>query len=229
MIMKRDQAANGKAVLFDLDGTLVDSAPDIVQTANRLLAELGAKELPFQTIKGFIGRGVPNLVRRSLETSGLAGSVDAEQAVHRFHEHYEAVNGKHSAAFPGVLEGLNALRAGGYRMACVTNKPYGLSVQLLQALELDGYFEIVVGGDSLSAMKPSAEPLLHACREMGVNSEQAWMVGDSEVDVAAARAAGMPVCIVEYGYSGPAGAGALGADQLIASFEQLPAIFQISV
>lgn len=226
--MNRSASLKGKAILFDLDGTLVDSAPDIVHAANCMLTELGGGVLPFQTIKGFIGRGVPNLVRRSLEAADLKDNVEEEVALRNFHKHYEEINGKLAEVFPGVRKGLEALRAEGYRMACVTNKPFGLSKGLLAATELSPYFEIVIGGDSLSSMKPSGEPLLHACRELGADPSQSWMVGDSEVDVAAARAAGMTIFLVEYGYGGPAGPHALGADQVIASFEQLPALFQIS-
>lgn len=212
------------AVLIDLDGTLVDSAPDIVEAANRMLAELGSPPLPFDTVAGFIGRGVPNLVRRVLETAQLAPRVDAAAAEALFHRHYAETNGRLGAVFPGVEAGLAALRREGYRLACVTNKPRALAAPLLALTGLAAYLEVLVAGDSIAQMKPHPEPLRHACRLLDVDPAQGVLVGDSPVDVAAARAAGMPVCLVRYGYAGPGGPTALGADALVDSIEALPAL-----
>ncbi|WP_042878628.1 phosphoglycolate phosphatase [Cupriavidus necator] len=212
------------AVLIDLDGTLVDSAPDIVEAANRMLAELGSPPLPFDTVAGFIGRGVPNLVRRVLETAQLAPRVDAAAAETLFHRHYAETNGRLGAVFPGVEAGLAALRREGYRLACVTNKPRALAVPLLALTGLAAYLEVLVAGDSIAQMKPHPEPLRHACQLLDVDPAQGVLVGDSPVDVAAARAAGMPVCLVRYGYAGPDGPVALGADALVDSMEALPAL-----
>ncbi|BDB27542.1 phosphoglycolate phosphatase, bacterial [Cupriavidus sp. TA19] len=210
------------AVLIDLDGTLVDSAPDIVEAANRMLADLGSPPLPFDTVAGFIGRGVPNLVLRVLETARLAvAPADAEAL---FHRHYDDTNGRLGSVFPGVEAGLAALRREGYRLACVTNKPRALAAPLLAMTGLAPYLEVLVAGDSIAQMKPHPEPLRHACRLLDVDPAQGVLVGDSPVDVAAARAAGMPVCLVRYGYAGPGGPGALGADALVDSMEGLPAL-----
>ena len=213
-----------RAVLIDLDGTLVETAPDIVAAANRMLDELDAPPLPFKTVRSFIGKGVPNLVRCVLHVSGISNIFDQQHAEDLFHKHYRDTNGHFGTVFPGVREGLMALKEAGYRLACVTNKPFEFAETLLQIACLDGYFDILVGGDSLPQMKPAPEPLLHACRLLEASPERSLMVGDSAVDVVAARAAGMPVYIVRYGYPGQDGLGALSCDAFIDSFEQLPAL-----
>ncbi|GAB7541383.1 phosphoglycolate phosphatase [Cupriavidus sp. 8B] len=212
------------AVLIDLDGTLVDSAPDIVEAANRMLADLGSPALPFDTVAAFIGRGVPNLVRRVLETAQIAPRVDAADAVAIFHRHYVETNGRLGSVFPGVEAGLAALQRQGYRLACVTNKPRALAAPLLALTGLAAYLEVLVAGDSIAQMKPDPEPLRHACRLLDVDPVHGVLVGDSAVDVAAARAAGIPVCLMRYGYAGPGGPAALGADALVDSLEALPAL-----
>lgn len=221
--MNRAQSNPKPAFLFDLDGTLVDTAPDIVATTNCMLADLGAAALPFDTVKGFIGRGVPYLVHCTLDAAKPGSAADEERARQLFHRHYDALNGRLSTVFPGVREGLAALHAQGCRLACVTNKPVVLARRLLAMTGLDAYLEFAVGGDSLPQMKPAPEPLLHASRGLDADPARCWMVGDSAVDVAAARAAGMPVCIVRYGYCGPDGAQALAGDRLIDSLLELSA------
>ena len=209
-------------VLVDLDGTLVDTAPDIVVAANHMLADLHAAPLPFETVAGFIGKGVPNLVRRSLEASDIDPTADPAQAEALFHRHYAVLNGRLSGVYPGVAPGLAALRAHGYRLACVTNKPESLAAPLLAITGLAAYFEVLVGGDTIAQMKPDPEPLRHACRLLEADVAHSVLVGDSSVDIAAARAASIPVYIVRYGYAGPAGADALGCDDLLDSLEDLP-------
>lgn len=217
----------GRAILIDLDGTLVDTAPDIVAAANRMLDELGVRALPFAAIAGFIGHGVSRLVQRVLTAAGLA-DYDQARAEAMFYRHYRDTNGQFGTVFPGVRSGLAALRQAGYRLACVTNKPTEFTWPLLQHAGLEDYFDSVVGGDTLPSMKPAPEPLLHACRTLGVDPARSAMVGDSAVDVAAARAARMPVFIVRYGYPGPGGLAALGCDAFIDSFEQLPRLLDTS-
>jgi phosphoglycolate phosphatase len=212
------------AILFDLDGTLLDTAPDIVEAANRMLLDAGAPPLPFKIVSGFIGRGVPHLVRCVLEAGELKSSIDEQHARSVFVHHYREVNGRFSRVFPGVREGLSALRRAGYRLACVTSKPLELAQAILALNDLAGYFEVVVGGDSVARIKPDPEPLLHACRQMRVDPASCMMVGDSNVDVAAARAAGMPVYVVRYGYPGPDGYAGMQCDALIESLDELPAL-----
>lgn len=213
-----------KAVLVDLDGTMVDTAPDIVEAVSRMLVEFDTTPLPFTTVSGFIGKGVPNLVRRSLEAAGLDRRVDDERALKVFHHHYARTNGRHGRVFPQVETGLAELQRLGYRLACVTNKPKDLAAQLLLMTGLDRYLDVLVAGDSIARMKPDPEPLWHACRLLGVESGNSVLVGDSPVDVTAARAAGLPVFIVSYGYAGPVGAAALACDGLIDSLMAMPAV-----
>jgi phosphoglycolate phosphatase len=216
-------------ILFDLDGTLVDTAPDIVAAANLMLAELNSPPLSFEVVSSFIGNGVPNLVRCVLSARELTDKMsvmDMVSAEEIFFKHYRLTNGVVGTVFPGVVTGLKTLKNTGYRLACVTNKPVDLAQILLRLTGLSGYFELVIGGDSLPEMKPSPEPLLHACRILGGSVENALMVGDSAVDIAAARAAGMPVLIVNYGYPGCGGLAALSGDAYIDSFAEIPAFLE---
>lgn len=222
--MNPDSTSSARAVLIDLDGTMVDSAPDIVEAGCRMLQELGAPALSADVITGFIGNGVPTLVSRLLAASpGLSGT-DREHAIAVFYRHYAATNGCFSRPFPGVADGLAALQEAGFRLGCVTNKPIAYTDALLQAFDLRQYLRVVLGGDSLGRMKPDPLPLLHACEMLGVPPEHAVMVGDSHVDVAAARAAGLPVYIMRYGYSGPGGAAGLNADRVIDSLTEVPGL-----
>ncbi|GAC1411877.1 MAG: phosphoglycolate phosphatase [Burkholderiaceae bacterium] len=213
-----------KAILIDLDGTMVDSAPDIVEAGCRLLREFGAAELPADVITGFIGNGVPTLVSRLLAASPAIAGTDQERAIAVFYRHYAATNGCYSRLFPGVADGLPALQEAGFQLACVTNKPMVYTEALLQAFDLRQYLSVVIGGDTLARMKPDPLPLLHACQMLGVSPRHAVMVGDSHVDVAASRAAGLPVYIMRYGYSGPAGAAGLHADRVLDSLAELPGL-----
>lgn len=213
-----------RAVLIDLDGTLVNTAPDIVAAANRMLDELDERPLLFSTVRSFIGNGVPSLVRCILDASGISARFDQRHAQDLFYRHYRDTNGHFGTVFPGVREGLTALKEDGYRLACVTNKPFEFTESLLQIAGLAGYFGAVVAGDTVVQNKPDPEPLLYACRVLEVSPKRSSMVGDSAVDVAAARAAGMPVYIVRYGYHSPDGLGALACDAFIDSFEQLAAL-----
>lgn len=216
--------ARQRTVLIDLDGTLVDSAPDIVEAAARMTRELGVPPLPFATVRGFIGNGVPTLVRRVLAATALAPTVDERRAQDLFHHHYEDTNGRFGHVFPGVSEGLAALRQAGYRLGCVTNKPQAPTAALLAMTGLAPYFEVVVAGDSIAQMKPHPEPLLHACRAMGTDPALCVLVGDSGVDIAAALAAPMPVYIVRYGYPGPDGHAGMRGAAFIDSLAEMPAL-----
>nr|WP_211193453.1 phosphoglycolate phosphatase [Paraburkholderia sp. UYCP14C] len=212
------------AVLIDLDGTMVDTAPDIVAAATLMLKDFGAAPLPFDTVTGFIGNGVRRLVRRSLDAAAVGGHVQLEHAQAVFERHYEATNATLGRVFPGVMAGLRALRQHGYRCACVTNKPQALAAALLEKTGLAAHLDALVAGDTVASMKPSPESLWHACRLLGVEPERCVLVGDSSVDVAAARAAGLPAFIVSYGYGCTSRADMPRGDALIDSFEALPAI-----
>lgn len=212
-----------RAVLIDLDGTLVDTAPDIFEAVRRLLRDIDASPLSFDAVRGFIGNGVPTLIRRVLRASG-ATHVDEARALAVFQRHYRETNGHYGPVFPGVREGLAALRQAGYRLGCVTNKFQAATTALLDIHALAPWFDVVVAGDTLERMKPDPEPLLHACHALHASVERCVLVGDSHVDVAAARAARMPVYIVRYGYPGADGLEALQCDAFIDSLEELPAM-----
>jgi phosphoglycolate phosphatase len=216
------RTSSSRVVLIDLDGTLVDTAPDIFEAVSRMLLDTGAR-LPFDTVRSFIGKGVHHLIRQVLRKTG-AFSFDERAALARFLDHYRDTNGRYGQVFPGVREGLRALRRAGYRLACVTNKPSLPTAALLDIHALSSWFEVVVGGDAVAQMKPSPEPLLYACRTLDAHPGCAVLVGDSAVDAAAARAAQMPVYIVRYGYPGADGQEAMRCDGFIDSFEELPAL-----
>jgi phosphoglycolate phosphatase len=192
-----------KAVTIDLDGTLLDTIPDLAVAANMMLAELGRPKQDVDLIRTFVGKGIPRLVERA-----LAGSVDGvperalfEQALPVFERCYSAVNGQHTTVYPGVREGLDRLRAEGFPLACVTNKSGRFTLPLLDAMRLAGYFSQVVAGDSLPRKKPDPLPLTHASAQFGIAPQFMLMIGDSLNDAEAARAAGCPVFCVDYGYN----------------------------
>jgi len=192
-----------KMVMIDLDGTLIHTAPDLAASANRMLRELGRDEWPTEKVMTWIGNGVPRLVKRAL-TGEMTAEPDAtlfEKALLIFQKHYAAGVSELSRPYPGVAEGLERFKAVGYRLACITNKAEAFTVPLLKDLGLHGYFELVLSGDSLPKQKPDPLPLLHACRHFGITPDHGVLVGDSSNDVQAARAAGMPVVCVTYGYN----------------------------
>lgn len=192
-----------KMVMIDLDGTLIDTAPDIAACANRMLRELGRPEWPEATVRTWIGNGVPRLVKRALTGEMWAEPPQAlyEQALAAFQKHYAANVSQLSRPFPGVVEGLKQLQDRGFSLACITNKAEAFTLPLLRDLGLHGYFQLVLSGDSLPKQKPDPLPLTHACRHFGITPDHGVLVGDSSNDVAAARAAGMPVICVTYGYN----------------------------
>lgn len=192
-----------KAVVIDLDGTLLDTAPDLAHAAELMMAELNMPSVPLATIKTYIGNGVSRLVKRV-----LTGSMDAEpdaalfdRAYPLYQKHYGAHVSLHSRPFPGVVEGLQALRAMGVHVACITNKAEVFTIPLLRDTGLLDYFELVLSGDTLPKRKPDPMPLLHACKHFGIEPGELLLIGDSLNDTQAARAAGSPVFCVPYGYN----------------------------
>jgi phosphoglycolate phosphatase len=191
-----------RAVLLDLDGTLLDTAPDLAAAANAALADLGLAQLPAAMVRDFVGSGIAMLVRRSLAASLGRGPDGAffEDAQAHFARHYERLNGAAALPFPGVFQGLEAMRAQGLRLACVTNKAARFTGPLLAATGLARYFDAVVTSDMAGARKPDPAVFLHACRELGVPAAQACAIGDSANDADGARAAGCRFLLVPYGY-----------------------------
>ncbi len=191
-----------KLVMFDLDGTLLDTAPQIAEAANRMLVALGKPMLPQAQISTYIGEGVHNLIKRCL-TGELHAEPDAEifaRAQPLYAEFY-AANAIDSQPFAGVLPALQALQLEGYKLACVTNKPAIFTLPLLKNAGLADFFTLVISGDSLPKKKPDPLPLLHICQQLGVLPAEALMVGDSDTDIQAAQAAGCFVVTVPYGYN----------------------------
>lgn len=194
-------AFNVKAVMFDLDGTLIDTAPEIAFAVNSMLADMGKSTLSADQIRTYIGEGAQMLIRRAI-SGGEPQFDDAlfERAQALFFKHY-ADNVANSRVFPGVVDGLQMLKDKGLRLACVTNKPERFTRPVLKANGLDQFFELVVSGDTLSGKKPDPIQLLHICAEFKVLEAQAMLVGDSMIDIRAAHAAGCYIVTVPYGYN----------------------------
>jgi phosphoglycolate phosphatase len=209
----------GRAVICDLDGTLVDSAEDLRAALNRLLGELGLRPVEPAEIKRMIGDGVLKMVERALvATKGDPQQSDA--LVPRFLEIYLPISANLTRCFPGVPETLDSLQRRQFRLAVVTNKPVAATNKILEALSLARFFQAVVGGDSVQQRKPHPAPLLEAARRLGTDVEQTLMVGDNIHDVEAARAAGMRCVAVSYGYHHRPPS-EFGADHLIDQFADL--------
>ena len=200
-------------LLFDLDGTLVDTAPDLVETLNRLLADHGHDTLSLESVKKMVGDGARALLERGFTATG-GPAPDMDALFGTFLEIYTANCTEHSRPYPGAPETLARLRDAGYRMGVCTNKPQAPSETILEDLELMPFFEAVAGGDRFPVRKPNAEHLLGTLELMGARDKAAIMIGDSQNDVASARAAGLPVIVVSYGYT-MIPPGDLGGDVLI--------------
>jgi len=191
-----------RAALIDLDGTLLDTAPDIAAAANATLAELGMRQIDAGEVRDFIGKGIGPLVRRCLESA--AGRAPDEplyaSALERFTLHYERLNGTSSRIYPGVEQGLAAMKARGLRLACVTNKASRFTTALLASSRLADFFDRVVTSDRAGRRKPDPAPYLLACRELRVAPPEAVVIGDSANDAEGGQRAGCRVLLVPYGY-----------------------------
>lgn len=211
------------ALLFDLDGTLVETAPDLCAALNYCLERAGRPIVSVAEVRHMVGDGARALLRRGLAAAGApAPEAEVERWFGVLLEHYRAHVAEASHPFEGVPETLDALRAAGARCAVCTNKPIAHTRALLDALDLSGHFEVVLGGDSLPVRKPDPGHLLAALDALQAPPERAVMVGDSANDLMAARAAGVPVVLVSFGYTAVPAA-ELGPDALIHSFAELPA------
>lgn len=209
-------------VLFDLDGTLIDSVADVTAALNRTFAPLGRPPLPVELVKTLVGGGArPMLEKALLATGGPLDDVDG--LIRSYLGHYRAHPADHTIVFPGVVAALETLRAEGMRLAICSNKPYEMCVVVLEALGLARYFDAVTGGDNVPRRKPNPDHCLETLRRMNADGARAVMVGDSEPDVDSARAAGMKVVVVDFGYA-KTPVRQLGADAVIGCFEQLPSV-----
>ncbi|GAB4179948.1 MAG: phosphoglycolate phosphatase [Rhodocyclaceae bacterium] len=210
-----------EAVLIDLDGTLLDTVPDLAPAADAMLGDLGLPPIAASRVREFVGKGIPNLVRRCLAEAGAPpDAATAARALDAFRRHYAAVNGRHTTVYPGVIEGLDALRARGLALGCVTNKAEAFARPLLAMKGLAGYFAALVCGDTLPQAKPDPAPLLYLCRLLGAAPAGTVHIGDSENDVRAARAAGIRVLLVPYGYGEGRDVHDLDCDAIVAGLEE---------
>lgn len=192
-----------RAVIVDLDGTMLDTVPDFHVAINRMRAEFGLAAIGQHRIEDMVGKGSENLIRSVLAVDFDPAGVERQfpAAMEAYQRHYLAINGDHSALYQGVVEGLEAMRTMGLRMACVTNKPIAFAAPLLAKKALAPYFEIVYGGECLARKKPDPMPLLQVCADFDLSPAQVVAIGDSSNDAEAARAAGCFVLAVPYGYN----------------------------
>ncbi len=217
-----------RSVSIDLDGTLLDTAPDLAVAANAMLDELGLPRRTETEIRDFIGRGIANLVNRCITADAPPSAEFSARALAVFKPHYAAVNGRASTPYPGVLEGLAAFRRMGLKMACITNKAAAFTEPLLRATGLADYFELAVSGDTLTEKKPHPLPLLHACEQMGVHPSHNLHIGDSHHDALAARAAGCPIFCVSYGYNEGYDVRAMDCDKVVASLVEAAGLIKFA-
>ena len=196
---------NKKLLLFDLDGTLIDSGPDLALALNDMLTQLHRENFSLETIHNWVGNGAQTLVKRA-----LLGKKEIEESVEEalfskaleiFLNSYAQNVCVETLLYPEVKTTLETLQSRGYRLAIVTNKPYDFVAPILEGLEIASYFEYFIGGDSLVQKKPRPEPLLHICEKLGESVENSLMIGDSKNDILAAHAAGMDSVGVSYGYN----------------------------
>ncbi len=203
------------AVVFDLDGTLVDTAPDILAHMNDMLAELGRPGLDPVSIRSMIGDGVKSLLIRGLEASGgMPADLDLDALFHRYLARYTENPVRLSKPFAGVIETLDRLQAAGIKMGVCTNKPQRATDRVLAGLGLDRYFKSVIGSDTLPVRKPDPAHLLGVLEQLNVSPVRSALIGDSETDLKTARAAGVPCVLVSFGYT-KIPVKDLGADRVI--------------
>lgn len=190
-------------ILIDVDGTLVDSVPDLAYCVDTMMSQLGMLTHGEDTIRHWVGNGVERLVRRALvgQLEGEPDEAQFQQAYPIFLELYKDNVSRRSCLYPGVMEGIEYLKSQAYSLACVTNKAEQFTLPLLKDLNIYDPFELIICGDTLAKKKPDPLPLLHAARHFGVQPQFAMMVGDSVSDVKAARAAGFQIVCMSYGYN----------------------------
>ncbi len=221
--MDTNSLTQTRCVIFDLDGTIVDSAPDITISLNLVLQELNYPSCNLAQVREWIGNGAARLIKRAL-TGQIGGEPSEELFQHAhnlFFDRYAQHLCEESEIYPGVLEGLNALNNRSLNLACVTNKPRRFAPALLQTLKLDQFFEHLICGDDLPAKKPDPLPLLTILEKNKLQPSQALVVGDSASDIQAAKAANMNSFCVSYGYHQGKGVDALGANYIIDSVAEL--------
>ena len=210
-------------ILIDVDGTLVDSVPDLAFCVDSMMTQLGRAPWGEERVRDWVGNGVERLVKRALvgKLKGEPEEADFERAYPIFLDLYAENTSKRSCLYPGVREGIDLLKAGGYKLGCVTNKAAQFTEPLLRELGLYDDFSIVISGDTLAQKKPDPAPLLHAAEFFGCQPENALMIGDSVSDVAAARAAGFQIVCMSYGYNHGVDIREAGPDAVIDSLVEI--------
>jgi phosphoglycolate phosphatase len=208
-----------RAVAIDLDGTMLDTIEDLATAVNLMLRDLKLPTLELELVRTFVGKGLANLVQRALRASlqREPTETECEQAMPVYIGHYDRVNGDTTTIYPGVREGLDALAASGYTLACITNKAGRFTGPLLERIGFARYFSLVVSGDTLPRKKPDPLPLTYAAEKFGVPTREMLMIGDSLNDTQAARSAGCPVFCVTYGYNEGHDVRTLDVDAIVAS------------
>lgn len=215
-----------KMILIDVDGTLVDSVPDLAYCVDEMMHRLGRPPHGEVKVRNWVGNGVERLVRRALvgQLDGEPGDQEFALAYPMFLELYAQNTSQRSCLYPGVREGLVYMQAQGYLLGCVTNKAAQFTIPLLKDLGIHDAFGIVVSGDTLPVRKPDPAPLLHAARHFGVAPEDSLMLGDSKSDVTAARAAGFQIICMSYGYNHGEDIRNYSPDAVIDSMAELPGL-----
>lgn len=205
-------------ILFDLDGTLIDTIPDLAGAANAMRLDMGLPPISQDILATYVGKGMEQLVIRSLNHEGQPAEMDLiMRGLARYTDHYRNLNGKRSHLYPGVLAGLQDFQAQGMRLAVVTNKGTEFALPLLRQQGLTDFFEVIVCGDTCPRKKPDPMPLLHACSLLDIQPAQALFIGDSINDALAARAAGMKMLALPYGYNEGNPVQSLPADAIVGS------------
>ena len=213
-------------ITFDLDGTMVDTASEIAEAANRTLHEIGLPRRPVAEVAHHIGHGTRELMKGLLAEARTAGhaaqaALDLDVVMGRFEQHYHDTTGTDSRLYPGCLSGLQRLRDAGIQLACVTNKEYRFAARVLEVTGLAPFFRLVIGGDSLTQKKPHPLVIEYCLDALAVDQSRAAHVGDSSIDVDTARRAGVAAWAVPYGYNGGQAIETSGPDGLFASIDQL--------
>ena len=210
-------------ILIDVDGTLVDSVPDLAFCVDSMMLRLGREPWGEERVRDWVGNGVERLVRRALtgQLKGEPDEADFTRAYPIFMSLYAENTSKRSVLYPGVREGIDMLKAAGYKLGCVTNKAAQFTEPLLKDLGVFEDFSIVVSGDTLSKKKPDPDQLLYAAEFLGCDPTNALMIGDSVSDVAAARAAGFQIVCMSYGYNHGVDIHEAGPDAVIHSLDEI--------
>jgi phosphoglycolate phosphatase len=209
-----------RCAIVDLDGTMVDTAGDLVAALNPALEQLGQGRVERPFIESVIGKGPEHLIRATLEYLGANPALH-ERCLELYRQIYRQQCGQFADVYPGVVEGLMALKESGVQLACLTNKPSEFAHLLLAQKKLDQFFAVIYGGDSFARRKPDPLPIIKTCEGLDVPSAETLVIGDSENDAYAARAAGCSVVLVNYGYSGSVPVSDLDADGVITRLDEL--------